>query len=205
MENLNLPHHNKYHKGQIYKITDIAYTECYIGSTVQPLCNRMAEHRRHYQQYKRGTKKLEYRSFNLFDKYGVEHCKIELVEAYKCETRDALVQREGYWIRLEETCLNKKVAGRSRKGYTLETKDIKREYDKNYRKQNIDRIKKYRQENRERISEYNKRYLANYYQENKDKLNAKTTCAVCGSCFIYGHKARHEKSQKHLVALENNK
>ena len=54
MENLNLPHHNKYHNGKNYKITDVAYTVCYIGSTVQPLCNRMAEHRKDYKRFKTG-------------------------------------------------------------------------------------------------------------------------------------------------------
>ena len=65
MENLNKPY-NKYEYGKIYKITDVAYTEAYVGSTVQPLCNRMAEHRRHYLQYRKGVKGMEYRSFSLY-------------------------------------------------------------------------------------------------------------------------------------------
>ena len=120
MENLNIPY-NKYHNGKIYKITDIAYTECYIGSTVQPLCNRMAEHRRHYNQYKNGTKGMEYTSFTLFDKYGIENCKIELVETYKCETKDDLVKREGCWIRLETTCINKKLQDEPKRNIKLKS------------------------------------------------------------------------------------
>ena len=126
MENLNIPY-NKYHNGKIYKITDVAYTECYIGSTVQPLCNRMAEHRKHYHRYKSAKKSVYVTSFQLFDKYGYENCKIELIEYYVCANRDELQRREGYWIRQEEVCINKQIAGRSRKEYRVD---------------NIDRIKK---------------------------------------------------------------
>ena len=253
MEILNIPY-NKYHNGKIYKITDVAYTECYIGSTVQPLCNRMAEHRRHYQQYRRGTKTLEYTSFTLCDKYGVENCKIELVETYKCETKDELAQREGYWIRLEETCLNKQVAGRSKKQYYQDTVDVWREYNKQYREtnqdkihcqkkeyynnnkeqilsaqreyyqankdkilkrvkdyaeNNSDKVKEYRLANREKQKEYNIQYRKVNYENNKDKYNTQKmkiiTCTACGIQFAKTNKARHEKSQTHLAALENNK
>ena len=37
--------YTKYTQGNIYKITDNAYSECYIGSTVQALSNRMRDHR----------------------------------------------------------------------------------------------------------------------------------------------------------------
>ena len=169
MENHDNPY-NKYHNGKIYKIIDIAYAECYIGSTVQPLCNRMAEHRRHYQQYKRGTKTLEYTSFKLFDKYGVEICKIELVEAYKCETKDELVQREGYYIRLEETCLNKQVAGRSRKQYYLDTLGVMREHYKQYRETNKDKIHCQKKEHYNNNKEQILGAQREYYQANKDTI-----------------------------------
>ena len=157
MENLNIPY-NKYQNGKIYKITDVAYTECYIGSTVQSLCNRMAEHRRHYKQYKEGRKGMEYRSFTLFDKYGVANCKIELVETYPCECVDELTKREGYWIRLDETSINKKIAGRTKQEYQLETVGIKKEYDK-----------KYRLEHKENIEQYRKDYAT----KNKEIIKAK--------------------------------
>jgi hypothetical protein len=32
-------------------------------------------------------------------KYGIENCKIELVEAYPCENKEELRKREGYWIK----------------------------------------------------------------------------------------------------------
>jgi hypothetical protein len=204
MENLNKPY-NKYEHGKIYKITDVAYTEAYVGSTVQPLCNRMAEHRRHYLQYRKGVKGMEYRSFSLFDKYGMENCKIELIETYPCEGRDELTKREGYWIRLEEACVNKKIAGRTRKEYQVETVDIKREYDKAYREQNKDKIKQYRKEYDEEHKTSIKARRHEFYIKHKNELNAQLQCQVCGKSYTAHHKARHEKTQRHLSALENNK
>ena len=43
---------NKYANGKIYKITDIGYNKCYIGSTIQPLCKRMLGHRQDYKLFK---------------------------------------------------------------------------------------------------------------------------------------------------------
>jgi hypothetical protein len=53
MENTDIPK-NKYENGKIYKITDNAYTEQYIGSTVQPLSSRIASHRKKYKEHKKG-------------------------------------------------------------------------------------------------------------------------------------------------------
>ena len=52
MKNPDIPN-NKYENGKIYKITDNAYTEQYIGSTVQSLSSRIASHRRNINLTKR--------------------------------------------------------------------------------------------------------------------------------------------------------
>ena len=41
---------NKYNMCKIYKITDLGYNKCYIGSTTEPLCSRMAKHRYTYKK-----------------------------------------------------------------------------------------------------------------------------------------------------------
>ena len=143
MENLNLPHHNKYHNGKIYKITDTAYTVCYIGSTVQPLCNRMAEHRKDYKRFKTGATTVVCASFKILDEYGIENCKIELIEAYPCENKEELRKREGYWIKTED-CVNKNVAGRTHKEYHEEHRtrllELHRVYMKQYNNENTSKI-----------------------------------------------------------------
>ena len=70
---------NKHANAKIYKITDIGYNECYYWSTMQLLPRRMAHHRAYYAQYKQqGFPNTT--SLQLFEKYGIETCKIELVE-----------------------------------------------------------------------------------------------------------------------------
>ena len=83
--------------GKIYKIVDMAYTEQYIGSTVIELSARMAKHRAKYREHMK-TRTSFHSSSVLFDKYGVESCRIELLELYPCESREELKRRAGYWI-----------------------------------------------------------------------------------------------------------
>ena len=80
---------NKYSNGKIYKITDNAYTKCYIGSTIQPLSSRMGGHRREYKRYLLGNFTL-ITSFLLFQEFGKENCKIEIIEEYPCENLEQL-------------------------------------------------------------------------------------------------------------------
>ena len=113
--------HDKYQKSKIYKVVDSTYSDFYIGSTTQHfLCNRMASHRINYKYWRDG-KYANSSVFKLFEKYGLENCKIELVELYPCKNIDELRQREGYWIK-REPCINKRIAGRSDLEYYHDTK-----------------------------------------------------------------------------------
>ena len=40
---------NRYKHGKIYKITDVGYNKCYIGSTCESLSQRMTRHRSNYK------------------------------------------------------------------------------------------------------------------------------------------------------------
>ena len=202
---------NKYQNGKIYKITDIAYTECYIGSTVQPLCNRMAEHRKHYHLYKNksGVETLQYTtSYKLFDTFGIDNCKIELIELWPCMSKEDLRKREGHWIK-QEACVNTRIEGRTIKEWVEDNKDKLQEYGKQYRR-----------EHAEQISETNRKYRVEhaayiclkkklYNEINKDRIKARRdvlhVCQICGFSYTLRHKARHEKTQRHLTALDNNK
>ena len=109
---------NKYQSGKIYKITDNGYTECYIGSTTESLAQRLARHRRMYK-FRTNGGTYSIRVFHLFDTYGVDSCKIELVEEYPCANKEQLRQREGYYIQ-STTCVNKRIE------YTSESDKIVR-------------------------------------------------------------------------------
>ena len=41
---------NRYENGKIYKITDVGYNKCYIGSTCESLSKRMERHRKQYKE-----------------------------------------------------------------------------------------------------------------------------------------------------------
>ena len=46
-----------YSKGLVYRIDCNETGECYIGSTIQGLANRIADHRKQYKYWKAGTSK----------------------------------------------------------------------------------------------------------------------------------------------------
>ena len=85
---------NRYSKGKIYKIVDVGYNKCYVGSTCESLSKRMERHRNSYNQYLQG-KYNKARSFELFDEFGVENCKILLLQDYPCENKEQLRAERG--------------------------------------------------------------------------------------------------------------
>ena len=152
----------------------------------------MARHRRNFKQFLRGDKVSHIRSYDLFNEYGVENCKIELIEYYKCDTLQELRRKEGEHIKNTE-CVNKNVTGRTPKEYRELNKDRMKEYYelnkhkyKEYHTQNKDKIlekqKEYRKNKKNKIYEKEKQYrqthkeqraeyIRNYREKNKDKIN----------------------------------
>ena len=116
---------SKYSQGKIYKICDNTYSMTYYGSTIQPLCKRMSEHRSRYRRYKNGNYHFS-SVFSIFEEFGVGECKIELVELFPCNSNIELHQKEGEYIRINK-CVNKNIAGQM-------VKERRREYDKEYYK-----------------------------------------------------------------------
>ena len=68
--------------------------------------------------------KVHIRSYDLFNEYGVENCKIELIEYFKCDTLQELRRKEGEYIENTD-CVNKLVAGRTYKEYYEDNNDKK--------------------------------------------------------------------------------
>ncbi len=127
---------NKYHGGKIYTLRSPSTDKIYIGSTIQPLYKRKSEH------FVRKTNDIS----KLDDFY------IELLEDFKCENKDQLNKREGELIRLHsDKCVNKVIAGRSRKDYKIDNKDAIKEWNKTYQES-------YQKTNKEKIKEYQKKY-----------------------------------------------
>ena len=101
-----------YSKGQIYKIVDLGFNSCYVGSTIETLPQRMTKHRNCYKRYLEDRMNYLY-VFKLFEEYGVENCKIYWIEDCPCNTKKELEAREGYWIEKMD-CVNKRMEGRTK-------------------------------------------------------------------------------------------
>ena len=175
---------NRYANGKIYKITDIGYNKCYIGSTVQPLCKRMEGHRTNFKQFMMG-KTLFTTSFGLFEEYGIENCKIELIEEFPCDTKEQLLKQEGYYIRHTE-CVNKTVPDRTKKESNQEYYLLKRaklieqnrqHYEKN-KAEIAEHNKQYREKRKEEIAEQQKQYYEKTHQTQLERQKEKITCLL---------------------------
>ena len=104
---------NRYENGKIYKITDVGYNKCYIGSTCESLSKRMERHRKNYREHTKGQTRKKTTAVDIFNEFGIENCKIELIEKYPCNSKEELHKREGGHIKATD-CVNKMVAGRTK-------------------------------------------------------------------------------------------
>ena len=154
-----------YSKGKIYKIINDIDDEVYVGSTVQRLCDRLAEHRRH-------SKRCSNMCYNHWNDIGWETIKIILIEDFPCERKEQLEACERYWIEQIGT-LNKVIPTRTRNERYEANKDIIKEQRKQYKEANKEVIKEkdkqYHEANKDKINEKKKQY----YEANKDAINAR--------------------------------
>jgi hypothetical protein len=141
----------EYKNGKIYMIWFEGDDRRYYGSTTNSLHERFSQHKLHYK-HKNSTCSL----FQLFDLYGVDKAKIELVEAYPCENRNELRRQEGFHIR-NNTHINIQIAGNTKS-------ESDKLYKKNHNEECKARDKAYYQRNKEKIKE--RRAL--YYEEHKE-------------------------------------
>jgi hypothetical protein len=97
--------------------------------------------------------------------------KIELVENCPCNSKEELLQREGYYIR-NNNCVNKFIPDRTRKEYLETNKEKLKEYHKKYDETNKERIaerkKNYSETNKEKLKEYHKKYYQQKKEEKKE-------------------------------------
>jgi hypothetical protein len=151
-----------YQEGKIYKIMNDETDEIYIGSTCSSLAKRYAKHKYNYNSYK-NNKENYITSFKIFDYLS---SKIILIELFPCNSKEELTAREAYYIKLLP-CVNKIIPLRTEqeykeyyKQYRDENKDKIKEYRKVYYEEHKEDEKQYRDKNKERQS-----FLANQFQK----------------------------------------
>jgi hypothetical protein len=116
--------------------------DIYIGSTCLPLIKRLSLHK---IKNNRGT----------ISKKDLENAEIELIEAYPCNSKKELEQRERWYIENALYCINKVIPGRTR----IEHYYANREYMRIQSKKNYEAHKTKRIEARKA-----------YYQANKQSI-----------------------------------
>jgi len=107
-----------YQEGKVYKIIPNTDNDiCYVGSTCKKhLSQRMNKHKSSYKSWKDGKYYKKTSSYELFEKYGFENCRIELLELVPCNSKNELTKKEGEYIR-SLNCVNKIIPGRTKKEY----------------------------------------------------------------------------------------
>ena len=156
-----------YNNGKIYKIEPIIEhdeEDIYIGSTTQEyLSQRMTKHRTDYKLWKDGEGNKT-TIFNLFDKYGLENCKIVLIESCLCNSNDELKSRESYYINLLK-CVNKCIPLTNTDKLKEQVKIKNEEYHEANKEYLKDKKKKYYEANKEKLKNNKKEY----YEANKEQ------------------------------------
>ena len=84
--------------GRVYKIIVNCSNECYVGSTLQECRARWQEHKALYHSWLNNVCKTKTSSFELFEKYGIDNCKIILIREYDVVDKQHLKVYEQLWI-----------------------------------------------------------------------------------------------------------
>ena len=146
-----------YENGKIYKIVG-EDGSTYYGSTSCSLKDRMRKH-----LYDKGTTAYQ----KIISQMDYE---MILVENYPCESKKELEDREGWYIR-ENPCVNRVVAGRTKKEWYEDNREKILKNREVYREDNRERInvrqRKHYQDNREQRLESSKKYN----EDNREKRN----------------------------------
>lgn len=191
--------------GRIYKIVSGETNDCYVGLTFSKLKDRYCCHKSAYKRFKNEGKGDYMSVYGMFDKYGIDKCKIILVKEYEVIDRRHLEVYETLWIKklkainkVKDTVLY--IKKRSDADYYQKNKE-----PKIFCKNILERqVREYAENNKEKIKQRSKIYR----EKNKDKIKAKkaekTTCE-CGTEITKMHLNRHIKTATHKKLMEQKK
>jgi len=114
-----------YTQSKIYAIVS-PNGDKYIGSTTSTLEYRFEGHRISYFKWK-DSKGGYTSSFKLFETHGIENCRIELLEAYPCSSKNELELRESELIKSNK-CVNSLVPSQLSKGFVRKMRAVDKSY-----------------------------------------------------------------------------
>jgi len=221
-----MPKYNiDYNKSIIYKIEHLENPELlYVGSSTN-FIKRKQQHKlccNDENNIKYNTKVYKM----IRENGGWDQFKIIIIKEYPCDSKINLLIEEDRimkelkanlnsqraYISIEEEKLQKKELDKQyrinnlekikqyEKKYYEDHKQQHNEYSKQYRKENEEQLKQYYNGNKEKAKEYSKQN----YQENKEDINKKRLSKIkceCGCEITHCSKSRHMKSRKHINML----
>jgi len=192
-----------YKNAKIYKLISYQANDIYIGSTCSPLYKRLHEHKSHYLKWQEHT-------FNYISSFEiVKHgdAQILLIEEFPCDNKDQLRAREGHWIKTLE-CVNKKVAGRSKRQHYEDNKEEILEKCKAYRdihkQEDKQRHHNYYEQHQQKIKARSKEYFENNKEKCSRLRNIRTQVnCECGGHYAQRCKKAHLTTNKHQNFIAN--
>ena len=151
---------------------------------------------------------------SLMYELGMDNFYKELLEPCSCKSLEELRKREGELIRELKPVLNKKIEGRTPKEYRNDNIDKVKAYEKECKEAHKELIKEQSQILYQNKRDYILEQQKQYKQQNPEKVkeqkkqqyekhkHKKYECPVC-KCFIFrGTQARHNRSNKHQDYLK---
>jgi len=162
---------------------DINVTDKYVGHTTN-FTNRKSGHK--YDCNNPNGKNYNLKVYQFIRANGgFENWSMIQLEVFPCKDIFEATRQERIWCEKLKATLNSHVPSQTYQ-----------EYYQNNMKQISEQKKKYYQNNKEHFSEY--------YENNKEQRNEKINC-ICGSTCIKVNIKRHEKTNKHIKFLEQQK
>jgi Uri superfamily endonuclease len=179
---------DKYHRTIIYGIVCLITKEKYVGSTVQTLEERIAEH-------------IQLHNCSAWQILERGNYKAYVIQHYPCNTRREVLTREGAWQRAYKASFGDFLVNKQVEGFFAnDSPEALRAYNKQYRKEHKEEIQAYREEHKEEIQAREKQYR----EENKEERKARNkqyysqpwTCNWCNKKMTTGGRYKHKECCK---------
>jgi group I intron endonuclease len=176
----------------IYKIYSESGEKVYVGSTIQTLNKRFIHHKSHFKSGNgRGCS-----SYVLFEEYGAENCKIQLLE--ECEQHQRY-DRERYWI---ETIPHTVNIMRKLNITNEERKQHMCDYSKKWNAENPEAYTERMRRNAIQQKEKQRERYDKNISHIREQASAKVMCE-CGIVYRHSHRNRHQASVRHQNLMKN--
>jgi len=183
-----------YSKIVIYKIQHQSKDELlYVGSTTH-FRNRKVQHKS--RCYNANDKVFNTKLYTTIrDNGGWNAFNMVVVKEFPCKNKQEALTEEDRIMREMRSSLN------MYRAYTTpeEKQQYQKEYEKDYREQNIDKIKEYREQNRDKMKEYyeqNRDKLKEQNKKRKEEIKCECGCIIRKNCL-----SRHKRSIKHQTFI----